>query len=250
MGVSEKIGERGRKRIIFITLGFVLLAAYLFFVFSVWKNTEFVTLSWLKLFKSGGIISDASKRKLIFAALSALFAAVSATLSMIFISGRGHRPSVTAGAVALSLIPVWRLISIAMRIYMFCGSSIGSEGIRERFVKNSGALEVIGLLLIAVIGAVAFFSRRANEYGDDLRPGGTLDKKRERTLAALTAKGYRLTGLILTVYDGEKTAIAIYKDDADYAADEGKCGNPADALAEEMKTLLPGYAVEIEISKR
>ncbi len=247
MGVSGKVGEggRGRKRIIFIAVGFVFLAAYLYFVVSVIKNTDFVTLPWLKLYKNGVIISPtADKRKIVAALLSALLAIPCAVLSMIFISGRGHRGSVAAGAVTLSLIPLWRLFSIFIRWQVFCRSSIGSEGIRERFVKNSFSLEVIVILLIVGIGAVAFFSRRASEYGDSLKVGGKQGKKRERTLAGLSAKGYLVSDLILTVYDGRKTAIAIYAREEDYESDLKNR-----TLTGEMKNLLPEYDIQVEIAK-
>lgn len=78
--------------------------------------------------------------------------------------GRRHGRSSRAAAMSLALLPIERAAMLWVRYYVYCLSSVSSRAIKERFVANSGTLEVILIVMTLALGAIAFASRHAKEY--------------------------------------------------------------------------------------
>lgn len=143
-------------------VGFVAIFA-ICYILAV-KSSSVLTDDVFRAIAAGGTLSDRQTDRLRFAVTLGILSIIFAAVGVMLLCGRTHRRSGRAAALTLSAMPVWRGCAILLRYYIFCGSSISSRAIRERFAANSHTLEWVMLFVIVGVGAVAFFSRYAKEY--------------------------------------------------------------------------------------
>ena len=108
-------------------------------------------------------------------------------------------------------------------------------------MSNSYTLEAVLLALTLLFGLLAFFSKRASEY--DGRAGVTSksEKLRMNALEAANRAGFDVSDIVLTSYDGEKTAVIIF--------DEGRVPTDGEAVGRLfgiLSSVLPGYTPRID----
>ncbi len=154
----------------------------------------------------------------------------------------GHKRSRTAAAFALAALPLEKLLLFGLRWYVVCMSELSGK-IAQIFVRNTGVLEGILMVGTLVGGLLAVLSRRASEYGDNI-PGKAETQLKSGFLGMLGMAGYDICDVILTSYDGVKTAILVFESDAAWK-DAVERGIDQEIVAA-CKKVEPGYAYTFE----
>lgn len=147
--------------------------------------------------------------------------------SALFLVGRvlfgadGHPKSRTAAAITLATLPIQKLLLTGLKYYITCFSDL-SKKISEMFVHNTGFLEIVLIVLSLGVGVFAAASKRVGEYGT--RSDSKVESNvKAGLLGMLGMQGYDIADVILTTYDGQKTAILIFESEAawDLAIEKG-----------------------------
>ncbi len=147
--------------------------------------------------------------------------------SGLFLVGRvlfgsdGHTKSRNAAAITLATLPIQKLLLTGLKYYVTCLTDL-SKKISEMFVRNTGFLEIVLIVLSLAIGGFAAASKRVGEYGTRSDSAAESNVK-AGLLGMLGMQGYDIADVILTTYDGKKTAILVFEDEAawDLAIEKG-----------------------------
>lgn len=121
----------------------------------------------------------------------------------------GHRESRNALAITLATLPIQKLLLFGLKYYVGNVSEL-SPNISKMFVHNTGVLQVVLALFSLGVGIFTAVTKRAVEYSD--RPLGKAESSAKAgLLGMLGMAGYDICDVILTSYDGQKTAILIFE---------------------------------------
>lgn len=154
----------------------------------------------------------------------------------------GHGKSRTAVAIALALIPAEKLLLFLLRCYIARASDLTGR-IAEIFVRNTGFLEAVLAIATLAIGIFFAATRRTSEYGEK-SPDGAESQARAGLLGMLGMAGYDICDVIITSYDGVKTAILVFESEEAWndAVERGIDREIVDAC----KGTLPDYDFRFE----
>ena len=222
-------------------LSLISLLIFAVLLIAAYASSSVMTGSVFRRLAAGGRLNARERADIMRAAICGLLSVAAVFPGVLGLCGRTHLRSALSGAISLALLPIERAVMLALRYYVYCRSSISSSAIRERFVGNSYTLEAVVLTLTLLFGMLAFFSKRATEY--DGRAGSTAksDRLRMKALEAVNRAGFDVADIVLTSYDGEKTAVIIF--------DEGREPTDGEAVGRLfgiLSSVLPGYLPRID----
>lgn len=229
------------KRVMVRALSLISLLIFALLLIVAYASSSVMTGSVFRRLAAGGRLHDYESADLLRAAICGVLSVAAVFPGVLGLCGRTHLRSALSGAISLALLPIERAVMLALRYYVYCRSSISSSAIRERFVSNSYTLEAVLLALTLLFGLLAFFSKRASEYDG---PAGVMSKSnklRMRALEAANRAGFDVSDIVLTSYDGEKTAVIIF--------DEGRVPTDGEAVGRLfgiLSSVLPGYTPRID----